>query len=226
MDSTVLTRFVEFGLHTINVTLEPILKDHLSKFRGNNDGCQYTIEQYEVYKQFEARLASEIEAFVEKEGFESAVDCVETIRRLAEEDKERYAREMKQQMEQLDAFVKKAKEAEVKQQLKAEGQEFLDAGGEEKENTAMDQIPLMVFYQPQSVDELLNTMLELAEYEGFAKMMKVRAEQDELLLHLQSMLQKAFGAMGFSDSDDSDQSCTEKDEDIAVEDVEDDDDIA
>ena len=129
---------------------------------------------------------------MKKEGYTDANECVGKIKELAAADKVRAEEKMAELMQQLDTFMKSLTGP-------AEGAEQ-----EEDEKKEAPEIPTLLFYQPQSLDSLLETVLNLAEYETFAQMMRLRAGQQKMMAQLAIMFQgltEQMGALNFMGSE-------------------------
>lgn len=149
-------RFAEFALTLINGKMEPIFAKHTKLFDQDWDEMTNrgeTFEQWDAFKEYEAVLEKELRRFVLQEGYVNEREFMNEIVRLVEEDKVRVRKQLESLLQQLGALMN--------------GQESAS--------------PMVMFYQPQGLEEMLNMVTNLAEYETFSMLMRARVQQAKLL---------------------------------------------
>ena len=136
-----------------------------------------TLEQYEIFQEYEVLLDENLTEFVTKEGFKSVGACFNEISRLIEEDKEKKAEEMRKIQERL----RKAQEALKQQQLEREGKSGEGSKNSDDNNQENNPPPLQFFYQPITLEQLINMVLNMAEYQTFSFMMRMKVQQMKMM---------------------------------------------
>ena len=83
-------RFVEFAFSMLHTKMDSFFERHAAKFDQEWDDYLQsgeTLEQYEIFKEYEELLDENLTEFVHKEGFKSVGACFNEISNLIEEDK-------------------------------------------------------------------------------------------------------------------------------------------
>ena len=143
------------------------------------------MEQYEIFQEYEILLDENLTEFVTKEGFKSVGACFNEISRLIEEDKEKKAEEMRKIQERL----RKAQEAMKQQQLEREGKSSEGKNNDDDNNNQENNPPpLQFFYQPITLEQLINMVLNMAEYQTFSFMMRMKVQQMKMMKRLKEQM--------------------------------------
>jgi hypothetical protein len=173
-----------------------------------------TLEQYDVYMKYIAELEKRFDVFSEREGYASTEDCFADIKGVIDEDEARRKRSMGelasrlramqerwsrqfQRLEEGDNVSPDAKSSERSGEAKGEkgsdskamakrsdskgGVESSEAGS----NLAEELAPIMLFFQPISMDTLLNQVMTLTEYTTFSAIMRAKVRQRRFLRSLE-----------------------------------------
>lgn len=202
---TLVHRFAEFAIKLINGKLEPLFAKHMKKFDQEYDDMQAqgeTLEQYEAFKEYEEALERELTVFVRQEGFEDEREFMKEVTKLVEEDRARVQQQLMELVKQFEALLKT-------QEDKAKGIEI-------EEKSAADVPKMMMFFAPQGLEEMLKTVMSLAEYTTFSVIMRSRVQQQKLLRMVMELQQHVEEQLKLES-----QPVDEKD--IEVENIEDDD---
>mmetsp|Transcript_12867 Transcript_12867/g.21007 ORF Transcript_12867/g.21007 Transcript_12867/m.21007 type:complete len:414 (+) Transcript_12867:71-1312(+) len=170
-----------------------------------------TLQQYDVYQQYIAQLEKHFDSFAADEGFDSVLDCFNALNDLVIEDKlerEKAMKDMARRMKEMqDTWQKKLLSGnEDQSDSKAEGKDD-DAdskgadrrdskGGDNDDDTKADSKagaeedvvmeqeappPVVMFFQPVSMDSMLSHVLSMTEYSTFSAIMRTKVRQAKLL---------------------------------------------
>jgi hypothetical protein len=181
-------RFVEFAFSMLHTKMDSFFERHAEQFDQEWDDylqAGETLEQYDVFKEYEQLLDENLTEFVKKEGFGSVGACFREISSLVEKDKADKEEEMRKIQERL----REAQEALRRKQDALEGK---TAG--EKEGDAPAQSsnppPLQFFYQPITLEQLINMVLNMAEYQTFSFMMRMKVQQMKMMKRLKEQMKQ------------------------------------
>ena len=151
-------RFVDFVFRVIHTEMDEFFTRNADLFDQDWDDFNQqgeTLEQYNVFKRYEELLDTHLSRFAEKESYDSAVECFQELERLVKED----AEEHKRRMEELQETIKKRQE---------EARRIKEGGAGGKEGEDPSQIPaaqpLMMFFQPISLEQLMQMVSFLSLY--------------------------------------------------------------
>jgi hypothetical protein len=165
-------------------------EDELRSGRGE------TFEQYDVYKRYLKKLEEFFDGFATSEGYDSVTSCFDDINTIIMEDTEERKKALKEMAERMKAsfanwqqqFQKASLEADAKADSKGSSDEksdvkrivaHSDVKGETKEEkkgskndedpeSSAPPPPVLMFFQPISLDAMLQHMLTLTEYSTFS----------------------------------------------------------
>jgi hypothetical protein len=164
-----------------------------------------TLEQFEIFKEYEKVMSKHLDKFAVNEGYSDTKKCFDVINSSVTEDLLKHKEQMKKLTEQIKKaqkqWAKQSKKlmrahekAKKKQEAKGsgDGDEGKDDGDEEEEETEEEATssdedekddgkkappPMVLFFQPITLEELVNMVLNLAEYPTFSMMMRMKAQQ-------------------------------------------------
>ena len=73
-ENSIVHRFFNFAMGTVNITMNPFFERHIDAFDDLDDVSAKgeSLEQWDIYKSYEAELETHFAKFVEREGFASA----------------------------------------------------------------------------------------------------------------------------------------------------------
>ena len=163
-------RFVDYVFRVIHTEMDDFFTRNATLFDQDWDDFNQageTLEQYNVFKRYEELLDVHLTRFAENEKFDDAADCFVELQRLVTEDAEEHKKRMEEMQEQLKKAQEKATNAS-------------GGGGKNGEEEAKPQ-PLMIFFQPISLEQLMQMVLNMAEYPTFSFMMRMKVQQVKLM---------------------------------------------
>ena len=199
--------------------MREFFSENCSKFEQDFDNYQKqgeTLEQYACYQEYKKRLEDLLSRFVQDENFDDEEECMFEIQRLVKEDLERHKEEMKKMMKALKKAQKRAMKAIKRAQLAAEGnlndlesesdqdgddsedsddadQKNGDAEGKGEDGGGSGRVPpMMVFFSPTTLEQLVEMVMNLGEYQTFSMMMRMKVQQNRVM----KLLMEARGEGG------------------------------
>ncbi|GMI27977.1 hypothetical protein TeGR_g9634, partial [Tetraparma gracilis] len=177
---------------TINQDMNDFFEDNCDKFEQDFDDYQKqgeTLEQYSCYTEYKKALEEKLDVFVANENFDDEEECLLEIQRLVQEDLARN----KAQMEKIMKNLLKAQKAAIKAIRRAQAQERgeldnLSSSEEEEEEEEKGGggddggLPsMMVFFQPTTLEQLVDMVMNLGEYQTFSMMMRMKVQQKRVM---------------------------------------------
>ena len=92
-----------------------------------------------------------------------------------------------------DAEEHKRRMAEMQEKLKQQQEEYNAAmkSGDESSGKPAAQKPLMIFFQPISLEQLMQMVLNMAEYPTFSFMMRMKVQQIKLMKAIRAQMAAA-----------------------------------
>ena len=155
-----------------------------------------TLGQYSCYQEYTKLLESSLDKFVDDENFDDEEECMAEINRLVKEDLEKHKEQMTKMMEQLKKAqkramkaMKKAQDAEKTDEEKAESKND-DSESEDDENDEQDigdMFGQMIFFSPTTLEQLVDMVMNLGEYQTFSMMMRMKVQQKRVMKLLMEM---------------------------------------
>ncbi|GMH48020.1 hypothetical protein TrRE_jg10073 [Triparma retinervis] len=174
-------RFVNFAFQTINNDMGEFFADNCSKFEQDFDSYQKqgeTLEQYACYQEYQGKLEEQLQKFVEQEEFDDEEECMMEIQRLVKEDLEKHKEQMKMMMKALKKAQKRAMKAikraqraangeldDVEDDLDEEDKSSSDSDNDDKDGGDDRLAPMMVFFSPTTLEQLVEMVMNLGEYQ-------------------------------------------------------------
>ena len=165
-------RFVDYVFRVIHTEMDDFFTRNAELFDQDWDDFNQqgeTLEQYSVFKRYEELLDVHLTKFADSEQFENAADCFVELQRLVTEDAEEHKKRMEEMQEQL-------RKAQENQNGGSGG-----SGGSGKVGEETKPQPLMIFFQPISLEQLMQMVLNMAEYPTFSFMMRMKVQQVKLI---------------------------------------------
>eukprot|EP00520_Triparma_pacifica_P004486 CAMPEP_0118654964 /NCGR_PEP_ID=MMETSP0785-20121206/12669_1 /TAXON_ID=91992 /ORGANISM="Bolidomonas pacifica, Strain CCMP 1866" /LENGTH=263 /DNA_ID=CAMNT_0006547657 /DNA_START=52 /DNA_END=840 /DNA_ORIENTATION=- len=205
-------RFVNFAFQTINNEMGEFFNENCSKFEQDFDNYQKqgeTLEQYACYQEYRGKLEEQLQKFVEKEEFDDEEECMMEIQRLVKEDLEKHKEQMKLMMKALKKAQKRAMKAIRRAQRAANGEldDVEDDVDEEKEEDSDEDsdseskegeqrtAPMLMFFSPTTLEQLVEMVMNLGEYQTFSMMMRMKVQQNRVM---KLLMEARDGALGES----------------------------
>ena len=148
-------RFVDYVFRVIHTEMDDFFTRNAELFDQDWDDFNQkgeTLEQHAVFKRYEELLDEKLSNFAEKENYDSAIDCFQELERLVNDDAEEHKKRMEEMQEQL-------RKAQEQQQAATEGASGKTSEGENT-TVAKKQQPLMIFFQPISLEQLMQMVRE------------------------------------------------------------------
>jgi hypothetical protein len=123
-------------------------------------------------------LDTHLNRFATKEGFDNAPECFMELERLVTEDAEEHKRRM----------------AEMQENLRRQQEEYsaaMKSADDGDSATPPAKQPLMIFFQPISLEQLMQMVLNMAEYPTFSFMMRMKVQQIKLMKAIREQMEAA-----------------------------------
>eukprot|EP00946_MAST-07B_sp_MAST-7B-sp1_P001655 g1655.t1 len=154
-------RFVDFVFRVIHTEMDSFFTEHADKF--DQDWEDFN-QQGETLEQFQ-------------EGFDNAPECFMELERLVTEDAEEHKRRM----------------AEMQENLRRQQEEYNAAmkSNDGDSSAPTPKQPLMIFFQPISLEQLMQMVLNMAEYPTFSFMMRMKVQQIKLMKAIREQMEAA-----------------------------------
>ena len=168
-ENSIVHRFFNFAMGTVNITMNPFFERHIDAFDDLDDVSAKgeSLEQWDIYKSYEAELETHFAKFVEREGFASAQACFDEIQRVVEADRAKHEPMLRKLIEQLqnDPALQAAIERQKAKAAAERGEDPPPSGSasaEEARAAAAEAAkPLCVLFMPLALDDLVNTVMRL-----------------------------------------------------------------
>ena len=216
-------RMCEYAFKVLNEDMDDFFDEHVDAFEQDEDdlstGRGETLQQYDIFKKYEAALELKFDSFATKEGFSSSYECFGAVKDAVAADILSHKQMMEQLSQRLrnaqkqwqsahqnsavddddDASEKKetdgAKESKAVFKLteKASSDENKDEELEnetETDDTSPKMIPIMLFFQPVSLESLLETTLSIADYRAFSYIMRMKVKQKRMMREMEIKINK------------------------------------
>lgn len=188
-------RFCEFAFKILNHDMDTFFVEHMELFDQDENELQSgggeTLQQYEVYQKYLKELDILFDEFAFREGFSSSSNCFDAINDSIQEDKEgrkKYMKELTAKMREAHELMiaqrKRAHEDEDKSQPKIERVDDGDKKSDDTDNITnaeIEEMPTLLFFQPMSMESMLQQVLTLTEYQTFSFVMRAKCRQLRLL---------------------------------------------
>jgi len=174
---TLVHKLVDYAFRMLSTDMGEFFARHVQVFdQDANEVRQQgeTIEQYHVFQEYLQLLEEAMDEFVKKEGFKNIEECYAEVERQVHDDTKRHEEEMKKLYAHLQA-IQAQYAAEAKggsTDAKGGMADDKDAKGE-----GMVAIPMVVLFQPITLEKLLDMVLNLSEYTTFSLMMRMKVTQ-------------------------------------------------
>jgi len=201
-------RLLQKASHVLNVELRPFMMENLAAFEQDEDDKERsgeTLAQYKVFMQYEEKLAKHLDDFAEDEGFEDTKDCFKAVENAIKMDNiltEKHMQTMLETVKQLEMehFNEQIGDMAIdgpKNSTAADDDFNVDSLLEEvvgmsdsvkktgkaaKKSTGQScTMPLVLLFQPLSLEHMVKSLLNMADYVTFSFMMRRKAQ------HMKSM---------------------------------------
>ena len=194
-DSSLVHRFVEFSFHTINVEMSSFFEDNLSIFNQDMDDLRSqgeTVEQYSIYLEYKKKLEEKIDQFSVQENFDSEEELIFAINTIVQEDLLRHKKQMEEMLKQIRKAQKKILKRLKREHEEREGlltdaksdSENENSGDEDndRDDSKLGLNPnMLMFFNPTTLDQLVEMVLNLGEYQTFSMMMRMKMQQKRII---------------------------------------------
>ena len=138
---------------------------------------EYSLKQYEGYRTYEKEISNKMDQFAQDEQFDTIEDCMEEINKLVQEDKQLLTDELQVIYEQI-------------QKTESE-QGVIDISKKEDQFVTGQTFKGITIFHRMSLEEQLEMVCNMATFEVFAMMMKIRVEHEELLKELHRLIEES-----------------------------------
>lgn len=144
-------------------------------------------------------------------------------------DLERHKNEMEKMMEAIKKAQKRAMKA-IRRARREDGEDVEDSSDEEEEEDGESAAPMMIFFSPTTLEQLVEMVTNLGEYQTFSMMMRMKVQQQRVMkLLMEAREQGAFGGIGEGKMPELEDGKEEEKEEVKeeqkVEEIDDDDDF-
>jgi len=214
-DYQLVSRLVQYAFRVFNLDMNGFFMKYCSVFdqtpaEMKRDG--ETLEQYDVFRKYEEQLDKHLDSFVTKEGFNSVEECFVAIERAVKTDKREHADRMEELTSQLKSLEEEAaayrqeKALEDAAESGENAEDDLDAvlaatdlSTENKKKkapsapsatTMNSHAPAILYLQPLTLEQMVESVLNMADYQTFSAMMRVRAAQMRKLRNAEAIAKK------------------------------------
>jgi len=202
-------RLLHKASHVLNVELRPFMMQNLSVFEqdeAERERCGETLAQYKVFMQYEEKLAKHLDDFAEDEGFEDTKDCFKAIENAVNLDKvltDKHMQTMLETVKQLELEHFNEQRADASAIMAATNstsvddvdfdvdsllEEVIGSSDSSLKKKKAEQVPdsactmpLVLLFQPLSLEHMVKSLLNMADYQTFSFMMRRKAQ------HMKSM---------------------------------------
>eukprot|EP01041_Mallomonas_annulata_P012927 gene12927-27270_t len=213
---SLVMRMCEYAFKVLNFEMEDFFDKYVDLFDQEEDdlnsGRGETMEQYNVFKKYEGELEIRFDDFAVKEGFKSAQECFVAVQEAVSTDLLAQKKMMEQLLKRLqqaqlswanqiqntpgdeDDPDHKAESKVVTKGTKRSGAASKDL----EEDTEVDDetkgesapIPMMMFFQPMSLESIVQTTLSIADYRTFSFIMRMKCRQMKLVREIDAKVRK------------------------------------
>ena len=145
-----------------------------------------TIEQYNCYMEYKKLLDEKVDQFGKSEGFNSDEELIYTINKLVKDDLVRHKKQMEEMMRQIrkaqKRVLKKLKREEEEREAIHRAIDFDDHDDDSSESDGEsnnDGPPpgYLLFFNPTTLEQLVDMVLNLSEYQTFSMMRRMKMQQ-------------------------------------------------
>lgn len=218
VDRAIVSRLVEYAYRIFNTKMVGFFKNNCSAFEQSAKEHKErgdTLEQYEVFKRYEEQLDKHMDQFVQKEGFDDIEQCFNAIDRALKTDKREHDDRMNDLLSQLKELEEETAQLRAAATLKAAGPvddgdnvdsllAELDAeldspktarAKKSKSDSANpDKVavhtPQIVLLQPLTLEQMVESVLNMADYSTFSTMMRIRAAHAKQMREMQEAAER------------------------------------
>ena len=190
-------RLVGFAFRVLNVDMDGFFTRNYRTFEQDvgelRSGAGETLEQWDVFKEYERELEVHMDKFCKQEGFAGPAQAFGAISEavqmdLLHHDKQRKAIE-DQWATQMRSYSRvknggdggdgddKENEGKGGEGGAGGGDDGKDSSGERRIAAPAPQAPMQFFFQPITLEQLVNTVTSLGEYQTFSSMMRMKVQQ-------------------------------------------------
>lgn len=204
----------EFAFKVLNDEMDGFFEDNVDAFEQEDgelfSGRGETLEQYNVFKKYESELERRFDSFALKEGFTSSKACFDAVKDAVVADSiaqremmEKLMRRLRdaQQALQNQAIENREDKAEAKESRvvasskqekkskKTDDDDEEDGDENGRQGGGVDMAPLMMFFQPISLENLVQTTLSIADYRTFSYIMRMKVKQIKLFRDMEKKVE-------------------------------------
>ncbi|KAH8061603.1 hypothetical protein JL721_8832 [Aureococcus anophagefferens] len=199
--NTVVINLLNFAMRVVHEEMAGFFDDHCSLWDYGEEelkaimaGGGETLEQHAIFTKYLELINGHLDGFARSAGYTSAKDVFEAVEAAVEHDKkqrEKMMAEMNTMFAQMRLKVKE-KEAKAEEKEGAKGGDDGDDGGARPRPRARPRRRpgkaggpgLTLFSQPIGLEYLLDSVLNLAEYETLRMMMIMKARERRMYRQL------------------------------------------
>jgi hypothetical protein len=213
-DYQLVSRLVQYAFRVFNLDMNGFFMKYCNVFdqtpaemKKNGE----TLEQYDVFRKYEEQLDKHMDSFVTKEGFNSVEECFVAIERAVKTDKRDHAERMEELTSQLKSLEEEAaahRQEKALEDAAETGEEVddldtllsaTDLSIEDKKKKKVNtpsaaamssHAPAMLYLQPLTLEQMVESVLNMADYQTFSGMMRIRAAQMRKLRDAEAIAKK------------------------------------
>lgn len=176
-------KLVDYAFRMLNEDMGEFFARHAQVFDQSAEEVRQqgeTVDQYVIYQEYLKLLEEGLEEFVRKEGFSDIQACYAQVEEEVRSDAKRHEEQMKQLMAHLQQITRQARGEDSKEG----GSDIKEGGSDAKDGADKgDQagIPMVVLFQPITLEKLVDMVLNLSEYTTFSLMMRMKVSQMKMM---------------------------------------------
>jgi hypothetical protein len=183
-ETSIAHRFCAFAMRTLNEDLDPFFDRCLPLFEQSLEDVEVsgeTLEQYAAYKEYVAALEEHCAKFAMEEGYGPGAggQFLQDLQKAIEEDRSKAEL-------QVESFL---------EQMRQRRRVALGS-----DNISDDEIKMLrAMFKPQTVDDLIDILLHMTEYQSFSCLMRAKVQQQKYLAEMERRRNELLqGEMGLA----------------------------
>lgn len=198
---SLVMKMCQHAFKVLNSDMEDFFEENADLFDQEDEdltsGRGETIQQYNIFKLYEGQLESKFDDFAVSEGFSSSYECFNAVKSAVKSD----LIAQKAMMEKLAAQLREAqKQWQRANQAAITGDDINDSSKPDADSKSAKEVsakaskevddeeeseaaiaPIMLFFQPMSLENLVETTLSIADYRTFSYIMRMKIKQKKMV---------------------------------------------
>lgn len=204
-----VSRMCEHAFKVLNTDMDEFFELHVDLFEQDEadltSGRGETLQQYNIYKKYQAVLEEKFDDFSLNEGFASSYECFNAVKDAVAVDimaQQKMMVELRKRLlssqnsfQNVESNVRMKEEidegkedSDTKEECKMIENETKENKDDESETVTVHTVPIMLFFQPVSLQNIVETTLSIGEYQSFSYVMRLKVRQRKLLLQMKKKI--------------------------------------